>query len=113
MNNNVNINIALPKDFSLSKNLVYLSRSPDECLHKVDGDKVYKLLRLDDLLILFTVGQNRSTLEIQPVDFALTDKQKVEAGKYFSDWFDISTDLTPFYKFTKTDAAIKKLEVLY
>lgn len=109
MQNNKRIHIPAPKDFSLSKNLVYLSRSPDECLHKVIDSSVYKVLSSGNSQVLVSVRQNGEGLVIESVHREFTGEEKKIVKKYVAEWFDLLTDLLPFYEFAETDEKISML----
>ncbi|HEY3429616.1 MAG TPA: DNA-3-methyladenine glycosylase [Cyclobacteriaceae bacterium] len=101
--------ISVPKEFDYEQNLQFLKRSPKEVLHRVEEDGVVKLLKVNDELVLFKV---KSTSNGLAVDF-LNDRSSPSVQQYvrnfIQEWFDLETDLTPFYKLAKKDELLKPL----
>jgi DNA-3-methyladenine glycosylase II len=99
-----------PNEFIFSQCLKFLNRSSKEPCHTVDGDKLYKLLKFDDQPTLLKIHSpdNRHLY----IDF-LTPRPKKSirsrAAKYVWDWFDLETDLKPFYRMAKKDPVLKNI----
>ncbi|UCF95233.1 MAG: DNA-3-methyladenine glycosylase [Desulfobacterales bacterium] len=99
-----------PPVFDFTACLKYLARSPQEPCHRVAQETLYKLLRF---------GQEPVLLQIRPEDSNclgiafLTPRPKKSiralAAKYVWDWFDLETDLQPFYRMARKDAVLKNL----
>ena len=99
-----------PKEFDFKKCMKFLNRSSKEPCHRVKQDILYKLLKFDDYFVLLKIHpRNKNTLCI---DF-LTPRPKksirARAAKYVWKWFDLETDLKPFYRMAKKDAVLKPL----
>jgi DNA-3-methyladenine glycosylase II len=91
------IYLPVPKEFSYEMNFQFLERSPRELLHKTEGRTVMKLVKHNAEKILFSINEGGEKLI---VDFTNGDPTK--AGKdfvknYVLEWFDLETDLAPFY----------------
>lgn len=101
--------IRVPKEFNYEQNLQFLKRSPREVLHRVEEDGVVKLLNIEGELILFKVKHDKEGLAI---DF-LNSKPSASAQKFVKnfvfEWFDLETDLIPFYKLARKDVLLKDL----
>jgi len=103
------IQITIPKEFDYIQNLQFLKRSPKEVLHRVEADGVVKLLRVDGNLVLFKIKDQDENLSLEFMNATPTPAVKSQVENYVREWFDLETDLTPFYKLAKKDALLKDL----
>jgi DNA-3-methyladenine glycosylase II len=101
--------IPLPKEFDFKLNLEFLERSPRELLHKVEGEKVFKLLKVLDEKVLFTVRIAGERLRIDFLNGAPAAEAKEFIRNYVVEWFDLETDLTPFYTRMEKDKLLGPL----
>jgi DNA-3-methyladenine glycosylase II len=101
--------IPLPKEFDFKLNLEFLERSPRELLHKVEGEKVFKLLKVLDEKVLFTVRIAGGRLRIDFLNGAPAAEAKEFIRNYVVEWFDLETDLTPFYTRMEKDKLLGPL----
>src|SRR5699024_6511043 len=106
------IDIPVPDIFDFDRNLVFLNRNEDECMHEVIERSLIKPIE---------VGSMRSLVKISaPHDTAL--RLTILAGSmpeskddqellitYIKNLFDLNTDLQPFYKMAKQDPLLKDL----
>ncbi|MFD0698854.1 DNA-3-methyladenine glycosylase family protein [Paenibacillus sp. GCM10027628] len=107
------LTLQLPEPFSYEQNLVYLSRSTNECLFHVDNLDIYKLLRIVDKDVLIAVNsEDNQLLRIRFVniaeqnpDFALLDA----VARYVWEWFDLGRDLAPFYELAANDRLLSQV----
>lgn len=90
--------IPVPKEFDFDQNLQFLRRSPNEVLHRIDGEKVFKFLQIKDERVLFSVVSREGSLVIEFINVNPSAEVKGIIKKYVTEWFDLETDLTPFYK---------------
>lgn len=101
--------IKTPKEFSYEYSLVFLTRSPKEILHSVHEGTVRKLLKIGNEYVPFTVSQGDNSLDVEILSKD-PSSAAVEATKnYVSEWFDIDTDLTPFYKLARKDEILNPI----
>src|SRR5687767_10966221 len=98
-----NLFINLPKEFDYSMNLEFLERSPRELLHRIDGEKVLKLVRFNDEKILFAVKQAGNRLKIEFLNGEPSAAAKQFVRSYVTEWFDLETDLKVFYDSVSSD----------
>jgi DNA-3-methyladenine glycosylase II len=103
-------NLATPREFSFEECLKFLARSDKERTHTAFPDRVRKLIKSDAQPILFDVRNGRPgfvqiTFINQPVDAATRSM----AVKYVREWFDLVTDISPFYRFAKRQALLRQL----
>src|SRR5687768_5888079 len=105
--------IPTPEEFSFQLCLDFLKRSPKELLHQLRDDGVIKALRIGEEVIDFTVAGQADGLLVTflPREPHASVQQSV-AG-YVRQWFDLETDLKPFYKMAAKDKLLKDLIVRY
>jgi DNA-3-methyladenine glycosylase II len=98
-----------PKEFDFRQCLKFLTRSPLEPCHEVENNAVYKLERFEGLLILIKIQHYKKFICI---DF-LTPRPKKSiramVAKYVWHWFDLDTDLRPFYRMARDDPVLKNV----
>jgi DNA-3-methyladenine glycosylase II len=103
------MNITTPKEFSYEQNLQFLKRSPKEVLHRVEEDGVIKLLNIDGERVLFKVKSSTTGLTIEFLNAIPSARAKEYIKNFVREWFDLETDLIPFYKLAKKDELLKDL----
>lgn len=105
--------LSLPKEFSFELSLSFLLRSPKELLHTVQGKNVVKLLHTENGSVLFRVREEENTLWVEFLNenVSLTDVEYVK--QFVNEWFDLETDLKPFYKLAANDPLLKELVIKF
>lgn len=103
------VRLSVPKEFNFDQNLQFLKRSPKEVLHRIEGDGVLKVLQVENDLILFNVKNHEQGLAIEFINTTPSVNQKKIVENYVREWFDLETDLAPFYKLAKKDELLKDL----
>jgi len=101
--------LSVPKEFDYSQNLQFLKRSPKEVLHRVEADGVVKLLRIEEARILFRLRNSGKGLALEFINMMPSASMKIEVKNYVREWFDLDTDLIPFYKLARKDDLLKDL----
>ena len=101
--------ISTPKEFSYEQNLQFLKRSPKEILHRIEEDGTVKLLKVDDVHVLFRIKSHSNGLAIEFINSPTSVKAKAYVENYVREWFDLETDLIPFYKMARKDDLLKDL----
>ena len=101
--------IEVPKEFNYEQNLQFLKRSPRELLHRVEEDGVVKLISVEGELVLFKVKSNAKGLSIEFLNSAPSPAIQRQVKTFVHEWFDLETDLAPFYKLAKKDVLLKDL----
>jgi DNA-3-methyladenine glycosylase II len=101
--------IETPKEFSFEMNRQFLVRSPRELLHRVEGDTVVKLIRSPKGPLLFSIDSSDAGLSVSFLNRKpeLSEKEKVVS--YIEEWFDLKTNLKPFYSLAKKDELLRPL----
>lgn len=101
--------IETPKEFSFQLCLDFLKRSPRELLHYLDEDGVIKGLRVGDDVVVFKVSAKSSFLQIDFLTHASKDSVRQSIKDYVREWFDLDTDLKPFYLMAEKDKLLRAL----
>lgn len=101
--------LPVPKEFSFDLSMQFLQRSPKEILHRIGENEVTKLIKIGEELVLFKISYSKKQLVI---DF-LNSKPSADAVQYIQnyviEWFDLESDLKPFYKMASEDKLLKEL----
>ncbi len=102
------IEIVPPAPFDFSLTLDYLKRSPHELLHSCDDHSVTKAIAVNGLVIPIQItGDNRKLKVISSGNLSVPAQQAVV--HYVEEWFDLKTDIAPFYKLARKDELLKDL----
>ncbi|WP_416865324.1 MAG: DNA-3-methyladenine glycosylase family protein [Imperialibacter sp.] len=107
----LSLSISIPENFSFKECLWFLDRGFDDCLHKVQGGSVTKLLRIG--------SHGRSLLRISESEDALrVDLLKGEARKseiidYITEWLHLGGDVAPLKAIARRDADLEQLVEKY
>ncbi|SOC43235.1 DNA-3-methyladenine glycosylase family protein [Ureibacillus acetophenoni] len=107
------IEICPPQEFNFEECLVFLGRANHEILHQIKEGVVYKLLKVNDSLVLFTLKNVDESIK---VEFPLGPPSIVErkkVGEYVWEWFDLDQDLGEFYRLASRDKVLKMLVQKY
>jgi DNA-3-methyladenine glycosylase II len=102
-----------PREFSFALCLDFLKRSPKELLHRMTDDSVIKALRARDEVAVFEVSSDNNALEIAFLTKEPHIELKEAVAAYVREWFDLDTDLRPFYKMAAADKFLKDLVSRY
>ncbi len=103
-----------PREFSFKECLGYLGRSSKESLHLIENDKIYKLLKIKEDLSLLEIGYDETNiLNVNFLNYCPRKQVCQSALEFVKEWFDLETDLTPFYEMAKKDKLLKELVKRY
>ncbi|AOH56284.1 DNA-3-methyladenine glycosylase [Peribacillus muralis] len=103
--------IQAPNEFRFTENLKYLSRSSNECLFNIIDQKIYRALAFENEKLLVEISAtNETELHVRiPGRSAPIDKPVLDAvSTYIRTWFDLDTNLLPFYELAKNDPLLQK-----
>ncbi len=98
--------IFTPKEFSFSENLRYLSRSANECLYEISDQKITRALSIENerlLLEISAVSDKFLTIRFLGDHEPGNHQVKAGAAATIHDWFDLGTNLVPFYEMARKD----------
>lgn len=101
--------VVTPTEFSFELACSFLQRSPRELLHRVEGGKVYKALFVAGKNILLAIEQDKSDLTIQFLNHNPSAIEKEYITEYVYQWFDLNTNLKPFYNLVEGDKLLGPL----
>lgn len=107
-----NIIIYLPEEFDMKANLGYLLRDKNECMFKVENERITRVIAVGETraLVQLFVNDNRQMVVHFLGDSRPIKKcQRAEVVRYIREWFDLDTDLKPFYAMAKTDPLLARL----
>jgi len=106
--------LKLPKEFDFAKCLRFLARSPQEPCHLVKHNSLYKVLKFEDDPILLKIQlRNKNSLSIEFLTKRPKKSIRAKVTKYIWNWFDLETNLKPFYQMAKNDAVLKHIADTY
>jgi DNA-3-methyladenine glycosylase II len=105
--------LSVPREYSFELSLSFLKRSPKELLHRVEEDRVLKVIQLANKKILFELLAVPHGLQISVLNEVLTKAEKHCLEIFVREWFDLDTDLKPFYELAKGDKLLQPLAEKY
>ncbi len=109
----MNFTFPLPSEFSFDHCLGFLQRSPKEVLHRCCENYVRKLLRFEDKNVLLEIRPHTTVLEVTVLNTEASDRLEQYVRHYIIEWFDLETDLGPFYAMAEKDKLLKDLVKKY
>jgi DNA-3-methyladenine glycosylase II len=95
------ITIAQPKNFSFNACHQFLNRGYDECLYTITDNRVQRLIRLQSGLVLIDVTADKNKMFIGFDKSKSTQEDRDEIKDFVSDWFDLTRDISSFYRLLK------------
>ena len=98
-----------PHEFSFQLCLDFLKRSPKELLHRITGGGVAKALHTGGETVVFQVSGVKGGLQITFLTPAPGMALRERVATYVREWFDLETDLKPFYRLAEKDRLLKGL----
>lgn len=107
------LHIDTPSEFKFEHTLAFLRRSPKELLHRVDGDRVVKAIEVNGKTVVFQLEEAGDKLLVTSRNGILSGTDKTSIMTYIREWFDLDTNLEPFYRLAKQDALLKPLVKSY
>lgn len=109
----ITINIRYPHLFSWIECLWYLNRGFDDCIYKISGDTVRRAFDVEGEKILAEISWKDGKLMIDWLTGKPSDKAEAYISNFVAVWFDIDTDLTPFYKLLAEHPAVAEMQTHY
>ena len=82
-------------------------------MHRLEQQKIYKAIARGDRFILFSISSHNNKLTVDFLNGAPTPTESEAVAKYVYEWFDLATDLKPFYHHVKEDALLGPLVKKY
>ncbi|MGM8366186.1 DNA-3-methyladenine glycosylase family protein [Virgibacillus sp. W0181] len=104
--------IKTPVEFNFKSNLGYLERDKNECMFEVKNGVITRIIPAggghalvqvsscenDDLFVRLLTDTKPDSIE-----------RKMAVVRYIADWFDLETNLAPFYEMAQNDPLLKRL----
>ena len=107
------ISLSTPKEFSFDLCLSFLKRSPREVLHRIEGESVVKAIYVEDDIVVFRISYEKKTLQLEFLTEKISPNIQRKVADYTREWFDLETDLKPFYAMASKDDLLKDLVKKY
>src|ERR1041385_8405019 len=104
--------INLPENFSYELCLSFLKRSPREILHRLENDAVSKALVLEGMPVIFQITNENKHLNVDFLNLKsrqITTSIEGQTRSFICEWFDLETDLKPFYSLARKDELLQDL----
>jgi DNA-3-methyladenine glycosylase II len=95
--------IDYPEDYHIDYNLQFLKRSPLEVLHRVDGNRVYKLVDVGADKFLMLISPEANSFRLVFLVGNPDTVQREAIVRYVREWFDLGSSLKDFYELTSSD----------
>ncbi|QKJ32496.1 DNA-3-methyladenine glycosylase 2 family protein [Mucilaginibacter mali] len=95
--------ILLTNPINPTELLWFLSRGFDDPVYRVGTDCVYRAFKVDDEKLLVKIIPNTSSVKIEWLYGNRTEETAAFVKNFISEWFDLNTDVTPFYDLLKAD----------
>lgn len=108
--------IDLPENFSYELSLSFLKRSPREVLHRLENETVSKALQVDGKPVIFQITNGNEYLNVNFLNLKtgqITKDIEMHTINFIREWFDLETDLKPFYALARKDELLKDLVKKY
>nr|WP_235918293.1 DNA-3-methyladenine glycosylase [Paenibacillus lutrae] len=105
------LELATPQEFDYAENLNYLSRSPNECLFRIENGRIYKAIPAGGetaVVEISSTPENRLLIRFLGEPAAVSAGMRTEVIRYVRDWFDLDTDLAPFYEMAQSDPLLHR-----
>jgi len=107
------IEIYPPKEFNFEECLIYLGRSNEEVLHQMKRGSVYKLIKVNESLILFKIEYINDFIKVNFPKSTPSIHSRKKVAEYIWEWFDLDQDLGEFYQMARQDRVLKKIADKY
>lgn len=103
------VRVPVPVEFSFDECVVFLNRSVQENLHRIQNDQIIKLLEHREELILIGITHEEQHLRIEFLNGKPSEEGQRAAADYVWEWFDLKTDLAPFYDMAAGDPILQPI----
>lgn len=91
------IEVPKPPLFSFNECLWFLDRGYDDCLFQIRDASVTKAIFIENKPVLFRVSEQEEQLHVNIIQGDPSPRGRLILKDYVMDWFDMHTDLDPFY----------------
>lgn len=101
--------ILLPGDYNVELNFQFLKRSPRERLHQVEGNTVTKLFYVNNEYSLVRIVAGDGVFRTEFLNSIPGEPTKAFVQHYIAEWFDLASDMVPFYAMAAKDKLLSPL----
>jgi len=102
--------LSTPKEFDFLQCLKFLTRSLLEPCYVVENNSIYKLEKFEGKPILIKIQHhNKNYLRVEFLTPRPKKYIRSMVAKYVWHWFDLDTDLRPFYRMASDDPVLKNV----
>ncbi|HWR42223.1 hypothetical protein [Sporomusa sp.] len=101
------IEIDTPAEFCFDKQVDFLRLSPLDCLYIVEAGTIYKAIRVNGCHVILEITApkaNKLLVKFSGYDGNSTSQAVVR--QYVVEWFNLDTDIRPFYEMARADAVL-------
>lgn len=108
--------ISVPKEFSFTENYSHLSTATNESLYTLRDGMIYKAIAVDQEAAIVEISNyDEHHMLIRFVDEhqSISSALRIGVAQYVYDWFDLGTDLAPFYKMAAQDPLLEQAVVSF
>lgn len=105
------LTLFVPKEFSFAENMKYLSNAQNECLFYSKNQRIYRAISIEhETPVVEIRADHDNVINIRFLGNTMPTRKWVRAAvaRYVRDWFDLDTDLLPFYDLAKTDVLLQR-----
>lgn len=107
------IKISLPNEFNFEQCLVFLTRSEQEVMHQVRDSFLYKLIKVDQELVLCKISYQSHVLLVHLLLNVHNKNVQEVVVAYIREWFDLDRDLRDFYVLSLEDKVLQEIVPTY
>ncbi|WP_084778011.1 DNA-3-methyladenine glycosylase family protein [Saccharibacillus sacchari] len=115
-NDGSDIWLRVPSEFSFEENYNHLSTATNESLYTLREGRIYKAIAVgEEDTVVEIAAEGEHYLRIRFIEEPLVDSSALREGvaRYVHDWFDLGTDLKPFYEMAAGDPLLKEAVVSF
>ncbi|MFJ7667221.1 DNA-3-methyladenine glycosylase family protein [Lysinibacillus sp. NPDC097195] len=102
-----NLELPTPLLFNFEECLLFLARSNQEVLHTIKDNHLYKLLKINQELILCKIGVRAQQIQVEFPIHSPSRAAVEQVQTYIEEWFDLGRDLQPFYHMAQKDVVLQ------
>ncbi|WP_100374303.1 DNA-3-methyladenine glycosylase family protein [Bacillus sp. FJAT-45037] len=102
-----------PREFNFEECLVFLGRSDQDVLHQIKEGCLYKLISLNERLILFKIEYVYDFIKVEFLNNIPFKDTRKEVAEYIWEWFDLNTNLDKFYELADSDNILMDITQKY
>ena len=106
------LEIKVPNIFSWDEILVYLNREPNEVMYKINHKTLRCAFKLEEKIYLCDISFNerKNVIEVTLLNDVHWSKiEQIVVINFIVEWFDLQTDINPFYELAKEDLILNPL----